>query len=195
MSDDKLSTTAKGLLGAAGIAGTGGALVAKQIHDSNKKKKRAARARKLAGMAERRRLVNRHPGRGQDPRAYRAEVAAETGGKKYRDQVKAARVQRRANRARQRVGLQPSKSAGEARVLRKAGKAAARTAKGTGRALGIGGAAATMPSTVKNATSAAREGGSWMNRFGKFVERQLGMPAGSSGRGATKKELESMFKM
>lgn len=76
----------------------------------------------------------------------------------------------------------------------KAGRLARRAARASSK-LGAVGAVAGVAGGIGEARKIQQEGGSWINRFGKFVEHMTGFPAGSSGRGMTEKEKKAQWEM
>jgi hypothetical protein len=82
--------------------------------------------------------------------------------------------------------------------LKKAGRktmAVGGTLAKRAKTAGAIGATVGAVDTIKAASKAKEEGGSFTAGFGKFVEQMTGFPSGSSGRPLTEKEKKSQWEM
>ena len=120
---------------------------------------------------------------------------------KARESAKLSEIQKKrdriARRRKQPAAIHPKKKLAEAaqdanpamfKKIVKGQRLAARAAKASTRGLGAIGAVANAPGMIRDAQSISAEGGKFAARFGKFVERSLGLPAGTTGRPMTDKE-------
>jgi hypothetical protein len=80
----------------------------------------------------------------------------------------------------------------EARSAAKTSRLARKAAKAAGRGMGAVGIAAGLPGAIADSADIAAEGGAFEARFGKFVEKMIGLPAGATGRPLTNKEKRTL---
>lgn len=119
---------------------------------------------------------------------------------RQRRRLERRRLERRAQRAKEaEIKKHPQRRWAEKarnenpKAFRRAvkqGRLARRAAKASGR-MGALGMAVNIPGALREAQKIDKEGGRWIDRFGKFVEVMTSMPPGSSGRGMTDAERKA----